>query len=708
MVRRSRLSTIRWAWAGALVATSSTIALAAGPASSVPGAPVAPAPPAPATAPAVQAAPLPAVSPNQVTVVELATVAAPAFQATGEQFSQMLTLTYDPRVAPGPLRVEASPLDCDGVTAETRLAKSEFVQPSAAAASSPQVLIDKPEPPVWVVLSGTLPRVTTCTGQLRFKIGTQAWQPRPIRVTRAAPVELPIEVSGLQQVATTVGSDLVTFSMKGLPERALSVKPTLFELGLKGESSDSKLNSKLDSWDMDPKEAVPVPMGATAKFTLHLVGLPPGDYVGKLDLASEGFKSKSQQFSLAVRYGYWLAALLVAIGAGAALLLKRLSMQVRPRLVVRAAVSKLMAQIVQQRHAHALDTVETGVLDSIQARVAQVLDEAVQPGDPAAGWADTARTQLAAEGSKLTAFGNWVNARRMLASITDVDDAKRTAFEQRLTTGRQMLTGDVLDPLVVTDLASLPGDIEEAKSTVALVAATAAAAGAATAADMATSPEAAEAFRESQSQANQASELLTAKNYPGYRAAYDASGRAYYSGLATELESRLPSPPVNGADLAGVHFAPVAPGVRANLAQVRRASDLQTARASYINALEALRPVQAAAVLSALPGVTPAPLREADFPDPVLREQQPLVPAIATTVIEDTKELSSRLRLLDNVVDGVALVSAAALGVLLVWAPNPGWGRPTDLIAALLWGMGLHTVGTSTFEGILGLRSKLS
>lgn len=82
--------------------------------------------------------------------------------------------------------------------------------------------------------------------------------------------------------------------------------------------------------------------------------------------------------------------------------------------------------------------------------------------------------------------------------------------------------------------------------------------------------------------------------------------------------------------------------------------------------------------------------------------------AMANTVFEDTKELAARVKVLDNLVDGAAVVSAAALGVLLIWAPNAGWGRPTDLVAALLWGMGLHTVGTSTFEGILGLRAKLS
>lgn len=645
---------------------------------------------------------------KQVTVLEFGTPPQ-AFQTTGEQYSQVLTLNYDPVAAPGALRVEVMPLDCDGVTAETSLVRAETTKPGDPAPTTRVVTIDKPVPPVWVVMATTLPRITTCTGQLRFKLGALPIQPMALRVTRAAPVELPVELSSLQRVSTGLMSDTVTFTMKGLLDRAVTVKPKLFELGLKGETSESKLNAHFEGSSVKPASVALTPEGGLGEFTLTLDNLSPGEYVGKLDLASEGFHSKSQSFSFSSRYGWWVAAVLIAIGAGLALYLKRVATRVRPRLVVRAAASRLLAQVELQLRVHALDPAEAGVLDAVRTRILQVLDEASQPGDPTTGWADSARDRLAAEGTKLTAFGNWMNARRLLASITDMPTADRAAFEQKLTAARQALSGPLkLDDAMVATLSSMPGDIEDEKAKAAQATVAAAAQTAADAASSTTNPDAAGAFKESQAQAKQASDLLAVKNYPGYQAAYDASGRAYYAGLATELEARLPPPPAGPADLLAVQFATIAPAVREHLAQVKVAPDLQTAHARYTDALAALHPVQAAAVLQALPGAQAIALQAPDFPDPAVRNQQPLAPPLLTSVVEDTKELTKRIQRLDDLVDGLAVVSAALLGVLLVWNPNPGWGRPVDLIAAFLWGMGLHTVGSSTFEGILNLRAKLS
>ena len=641
-------------------------------------------------------------------VLELGATAAPAFLTTGEKFSQLLTLTYDPRAAPGALRVEVMPLDCDGVTADkTSLSESDYSGKPGATTASRVVDIVKPEPPIWLVLTATVPSVTTCKGQLRFKVGSLPYQPRPFNVTRTAPVELPVEVSGLQRMASPVGSDNVTFALKGPTERALTVKPALFELGRKGETSAILAKSTMSPEDVQIPKG-----GGVVDFTLKLEGLGPGEYVGKLNLASEGYKAKLHPFTVAVRLGPELAALIVVLGAGLALGLKRLATRVRPRLVVRSAVSRLLATLLMQRQANVLDPQEFGVLTAIQARVSQVLEEATQAGDPPAGWADKARDLLAAESAKVTAFTQWLNASRLLASITNLDAAKRTAFDLRVIAGRQALTiSTPLDSAMVEDLAKLPGDVEEAKAAVAKAAVSAVVSETATAAEATSSLEAAAEFRKAHTHAQQASALLEAKNYSGYRQEYDASGRAYYSGLAAELEGRMAAPPPpagNGPALAPGLGLPV-PDARDSLAQVRSAPDLQAARAAYLKARDAMAAMPQAVAPNALIGaMPPAPLRSDNFADLAVGEQRPLMPELANTVIEDTKELTARTKLLDNVVDGAALVGAAALGVILVWMPNAGWGRPQDLVAAFLWGMGLHTVGTSTFEGILGLRTRLT
>lgn len=652
------------------------------------------------------------VAAGQVTVLELGVTAAPAFQTTGERFSQQLTLTYDAKAAPGSFTVETMPLDCDGVSVPTSLvASGEGEKPRTASAPSSVITTLNPESPVWVVLTATLPSVTTCSGQLRFKIGTQPYQPRPFRVTRMAPSELPVEVSGLQQVSSVPGKDEVKFSMKGLPERELTVTTKLFELGRKGEALDSNRNSSLSSWKVTPTEVVLPKGGDLSYFTLQLDQLEPGEYIGKLNLAADGYKAKPHSFSVAVRYGWWWAGLLVAVGALLAMILKRLATQVRPRLVVRSAVSRLLASVVMQRQMNALDPQELSVLDLIQTRISKILDEATKPEALPVGWSDEARNRLAAEGAKVTAFTQWLNARRMLASITTMEATKKEAFEQRLTAGRQALSSvTALDVARVEDLSKLPGDIEDEKAALTQSVATAAAAEAATAAEATASPEAAAEFRRALVHAQHANECLAAKNYPGYNEAYDIAGRAYYSGLASELEACLmPEPVGNEQELAlgqGVAFAPDVLTVL--LAKVKTAPDMQTARDAYRSACAMIPSPQTLLQNAPLRAMPNAPVRDANFPESTVREQRPLMTAIANTVVEDTVELTARVKSLDNLVDGVAVVSAAVLGILLIWEPNAGWGRPTDLIAAFLWGMGLHTVGTSTFEGILGLRAKLS
>ena len=689
----SRLTAVQWLGAAALAAGSSMANAQAGT--------PAPAASAPAPTPAPAPAPAPAVSGAQVSVLELgAATTAPALQASGQKFLQLLTLTYDPAKGTGPLRLESAPLNCEGEAIQTLLFRGDKAVPGTTPTNV--VTIDKPVSPEWVLLTAALTRIATCTGQLRFTIGTQATQAMPFRVTRAAAVEAPLEVGGAQRFLREFRQDTVTFSMRGLPERELKVTPALFELGLKGG-----LNSALEGWSMDPP-VVTVPPGGSSEFKLLLKNLPPGEYAGKLELASDGYKAKTHPFSVTVRYGWWWAALLVAIGAAGALWLKSLATRVRPKLVVRVATTKLLSQLDVILQTYVLDDVEAGVLSAIKARIGAFDDEASQPGDPDAAWPAKAQTELTDEGVKLTAFPDWLNARRKLASITNLDAAMLAGFETRLKDARNTLASSAaLDPLAVASLANLAGDIEDAKDKAAKEAANAAVYEAAKAEGTATSSDAKSDFQEAQTQATQASTLLAAKNYPGFRAAFDASGRAYYSGMAQELQARLPVVPAGGgANLAAVHFAPIAPEVRVHLEQATRAPDLRAARTSYASALKALRPVHATAVLQNMPGVPPLP--EGSFPDEAVRAQQPLMPRMATTVREDVSGLTAQIVSLDKLVDWVAVGVAAAMGVLLVWSPTPGWGQPTDLFAALLWGMGLHTVGSSTFMGILGLRTKLA
>jgi hypothetical protein len=52
-------------------------------------------------------------------------------------------------------------------------------------------------------------------------------------------------------------------------------------------------------------------------------------------------------------------------------------------------------------------------------------------------------------------------------------------------------------------------------------------------------------------------------------------------------------------------------------------------------------------------------------------------------------------------------IIAALSGVHILWAPDSTWGGWDDWFVALLWGLGVHVIGDSAFEGIMGIRSRI-
>ena len=63
---------------------------------------------------------------------------------------------------------------------------------------------------------------------------------------------------------------------------------------------------------------------------------------------------------------------------------------------------------------------------------------------------------------------------------------------------------------------------------------------------------------------------------------------------------------------------------------------------------------------------------------------------------------------LDLLVLVVALVVSILLGLKLLWIDNATWGSVNDWVIALLWGLGLHQISNSAFEGIGGVMDKFA
>lgn len=651
---------------------------------------------APASAPAAA---------TTFTLLELSDPATAVFQVAGEYFQRRLTLNYDAKTASGPLRVELSKLDGPGgVLVEPKLSRLDGGDVSDVAAQGKNwVEFEMPIPPVEFKVSAVLPRIGDYTGYLRYKAGSQPYQTRPIRMTRAAAVVVPVEVGTLQKISGNTSALSLTFSIQGAVDQDLTLMPGVFELALKGTSAD-KLNPSYESKTFVP-QPVKVPKANTAEVELTFKDLSPGEYSGKLTLASAPYIPKQQVFTFSVRRPWGCAFLLVILGAGTSLVLKYMSSRIRPRLVVRAAVAKLLRQGNSLYQAYVLDSVEANVLEPILARVSVYYEQSLQPGNAPTGWADAARQAIEREGAKLSAYSDWINARRTLASITGLDTARRNELDAKLDASRRALRSEApLDPAARLDLSTTASDITELKADLAQQAAAQTAQQVGDAMATAQDSKALMGLRQSKIEVERAKERLQVRDYAGFKDAYDAAGLTYFQAVSQELRSLTsPAAAIDGGLARAPGLGAVSPAVHESLNRAVMATDLQSARAHYLAARALLDEAQvggpdlAPGTASSQPG--------GGIPDAGVLPSPVLIPKL---VVEDTEVLTQQIRRLDFTVDAAAVLSAGVLGVLLVWAPNPGWGQWSDMFAALLWGLGLYSVGTQTFEGILGMRAKLS
>lgn len=98
---------------------------------------------------------------------------------------------------------------------------------------------------------------------------------------------------------------------------------------------------------------------------------------------------------------------------------------------------------------------------------------------------------------------------------------------------------------------------------------------------------------------------------------------------------------------------------------------------------------------AASPGMVPGPLT------------LPFLDAFATRGRTTTvREITRKLGLLDFAFTLVVLLIAVFLGLKLLWIDNATWGGWDAYLSAVLWGLGLHQVSGTAFEGLQGLAAK--
>lgn len=71
------------------------------------------------------------------------------------------------------------------------------------------------------------------------------------------------------------------------------------------------------------------------------------------------------------------------------------------------------------------------------------------------------------------------------------------------------------------------------------------------------------------------------------------------------------------------------------------------------------------------------------------------------------EELSGKLFWYDFAFTAVVALIAVLLGLNLLWVGDTTWGDAQDVLTAVLWGLGLHTVGNQAFQGVFKLKEEL-
>ena len=72
----------------------------------------------------------------------------------------------------------------------------------------------------------------------------------------------------------------------------------------------------------------------------------------------------------------------------------------------------------------------------------------------------------------------------------------------------------------------------------------------------------------------------------------------------------------------------------------------------------------------------------------------------AVAAARTSAALDAEIARRDRMVSLAMGIAAVVLGLSLLWADAPTWGSFKDVVAAFLWGLGLHKVGTDAFGGI--------
>jgi hypothetical protein len=514
-----------------------------------------------------------------------------------------------------------------------------------------------------------------------------------------------------------------------------------------------------------------------------------GRYTGKVRIAGVDAEPTVVSVSVYVRYGAWLAVLLIGAGIAVSEIIRQYRGKERPRLVQRRRAAELLEALAATERQIAATGGTTadqaGVIRTLREKLEAIYDDpdaGAPPTDPGAGAAADAGARLVLYGARLGLLTDWVNAEREVVAVED--DAAREDLAHKLASVRAALLGGTPEEVKAAAQVAhaLPAEIHAALRQRFLdqIAAFEKQVKEERAAHPTNDPFLASMDAEVQQRLADAAAAARSGNLARAAAGYDEARTAFADLLARELQLRLGQPaPVwlepaeRWADLKrdvqgalslvstgrtpearilafqGAHglylremgsaliaamdaklartpnltdekkTALAALRAQAELTLARVAArDLHGAAAAFAAADRGYRDLLPQLVAAGGPmggagatAIAPSPLGElAAFAGvPRLLARGPVVLAQATPVRRLTAaQLGAHIARRDVHISILVAIAALVLGISLLWAGKLVWGSAGDMLAAFLWGLGLHQAGTSTARGTLGLLDQIN